>query len=653
MASELGFCVHLLEKFLKFWETNKAPYLEIFLDPVDEAEDHAPGYYAMISSPMDLATMATKLEAGAYADAQAFEKDFYLMIQNCHTYNHGNPNFVKKYADRFVKEFEWEWSEMGRWMSTTRRKLAREAAAASTSAPSTDTRTSGDEIISLPRSSASDAEPESSSRPSPSPSLGSPQGNGMATSRPSASNIASASERGLRVNDSSEDAVDVAVAALRGIMTEQIAVVAAEKDQMAASTLALWGKIWGPERRQISNEMWRAKCFSKITREEWPGSVAAIRVEVLQAWAETVTEQLALVEQEEEAAKAAERAEFLRQLDFDAAPNGSLDASDDLDSLEEKLSAFTRRCTSCSPQAERPGLFTLLRHLLPQKQPSSSPFVLRRGQSPTDALTSKHSVAMPPKQFNTKASKVHSDSTYEDSEPEPQPLRKPRITLKRGKSVLNMNEIDVPIHTRTVTKKPSQDEIYKDLLSRPSANQPLQDQISRSATSKTPQDQIYKDLLSRPVVKEPAPKRQRVSSASPSPAAIAAPASSATIASKSHQDLFNDYTKDLLSQEIEKQAKSLDFSSDSDLSDKARVYGRYLFTAPYQFERTKSTWINRAMERVDKMSMAELRNGGIEKAVKDALIQTIGDETKNQAVLFGQNARDIIRLLKKEDGDKQ
>lgn len=108
-----------------------------------------------------------------------------------------------------------------------------------------------------------------------------------------------------------------------------------------------------------------------------------------------------------------------------------------------------------------------------------------------------------------------------------------------------------------------------------------------------------------------------------------------------------------MSQEIEKQAKTLDFSSDSGLSDKARVYGRYLFTAPYQFERTKTTWINRAMERVDRMSMAELRNGGIEKAVKEALIQTIGDETKSQAVLFGQNARDIIRMLKKEDGDEQ
>ncbi|KAH0034557.1 hypothetical protein KCU78_g2237, partial [Aureobasidium melanogenum] len=549
MATELDFCVHLLVNFQKFWETNKAPYLEIFLDPVDEVEDYAPGYYATIGRPMDLATMATKLENRAYADALAFKADFNLMIQNCRTYNKDNPDLLKKYADRFVKEFEWEWSEMGRWMSTKRRKSAREAAA-SASAPSAAfadpiTSTSGNESPSSPRSSASDAEPESSSRPSPSPSLGSPQGNGMATSSPSASNITSASKRGrqdaeedvddeetpkrVRVNDSSEDAVDVAVGALRGIMTEQIAVVAAEKAELAARTLPPLG----------------AKCFSKISREEWPGSVAAIRAEIQRAWIETVAEQLALAEQEERAAKAVERAEFLRQLD-------------------------------------------------------------------------KHFITMPPKQFSTKASKAHSDSTYEDSESEPQPLRKPRITLKSGKSALNTNETDIPIHSRTMARKLSQDKIYKDLLSRPAAN-------------------------------EAAPKRQRVSPVSSSSANMDASASSATIVGKSRQDRFNDYTKDLVSEEIEKQAEALDFSRDSSLSSKARVYGQFLFTAPYQFERTKRTWMDLAMERVDAMSMAELRNGGIETAVKDALIQTIGDETKNQAVLFGHNARDIIRMLKKED----
>ncbi|KAH0365825.1 hypothetical protein KCU65_g5860, partial [Aureobasidium melanogenum] len=350
MATELDFCVHLLKKFLKFWETNKTPYLEIFLDPVDEVDDNAPGYYTTITSPIDLATMATKLNNGAYSDAQAFKKDFDLMIKNCHDYNGGNPDFIKKYADRFVKEFEWEWSEMGRWMSTTRRKLARDAAvaaAASASAPSTatatpTTSTSGDEIPASPRSSASDAEPESSSRPSPSPSLGSPQGNGMATPRPSACTNASTLKRRrrhaeedvddeetpkrVRVNDSSEDAVGRAVRALREVMVQWMDIVAGEKmatmEAQGGGVWTLWEKIWGPERRQTSTEMWRAKCFSKITRAGWPTSPAAIKAEVEQAWSETSSEQIELMDQEEaaEAAaaairKAAERAAFLRQLE--------------------------------------------------------------------------------------------------------------------------------------------------------------------------------------------------------------------------------------------------------------------------------------------------------------------------------------------------
>lgn len=117
----------------------------------------------------------------------------------------------------------------------------------------------------------------------------------------------------------------------------------------------------------------------------------------------------------------------------------------------------------------------------------------------------------------------------------------------------------------------------------------------------------------------------------------------------SNQDLFDDYTKNLVSMEIDKQIEALDFSRDNDLSDKARVYAKYLFNAPYQVERTKSTWLDLAMKRVDAMSMADLRNGGIETAVKAALIQAVGDETKNQAVMFGSNARDIIKMLRKED----
>ncbi|KAG9747719.1 hypothetical protein KCU73_g7277, partial [Aureobasidium melanogenum] len=236
MASELDFCLHLVDKYLGLWFKGRANFVGPFREPVDEVQDNAPGYYTEIKSPMDLATMRNKLASGLYTDAQGFKADSNTMIKACRDYNNeNNPEFVKQYADRFVKELDWDWREMGRWMSTKRRKLVREAAApASAPSATTDastTGTSGNESPSSPRSSARDAEPESSSRPSPRPSIGSPQGNGMAISRPSASNTASASKRGrqdaeedvddeetpkrVRVNDSSEDAVDVAVGALR------------------------------------------------------------------------------------------------------------------------------------------------------------------------------------------------------------------------------------------------------------------------------------------------------------------------------------------------------------------------------------------------------------------------------------------------------
>jgi hypothetical protein len=150
----------------------------------------------------------------------------------------------------------------------------------------------------------------------------------MATPRPTATTVASSSSnRGrqhaeedvdddetprARVNGSPEDAVDGVMIALRGIMAQQIDEVAAEMEaEMAVRRRALWVKIWGPRRLHVSNEMWRGKCFSTITREEWPRSVAAIRANVSQAFAETCREQLALLRQEEEA----EEADFLGMLE--------------------------------------------------------------------------------------------------------------------------------------------------------------------------------------------------------------------------------------------------------------------------------------------------------------------------------------------------
>ncbi|KEQ85367.1 Bromodomain-containing protein, partial [Aureobasidium pullulans EXF-150] len=94
-----------------------------FLRPVDEVRDNAPGYYARIRQPMDLATMRTKLEGGRYNAAADFKADFDLMISNCYEYNTAGPASLTDLAERFVKDFDWEWEQMARWRSKERSRL--------------------------------------------------------------------------------------------------------------------------------------------------------------------------------------------------------------------------------------------------------------------------------------------------------------------------------------------------------------------------------------------------------------------------------------------------------------------------------------------------------------------------------------------------
>lgn len=72
---------------------------------------------------MDLDTIGDKLRNGLYANATASKADFDLMINNCRRYDVGDQDFVKKHGDRLVKEFNWEWSDMAKWMTMERRRL--------------------------------------------------------------------------------------------------------------------------------------------------------------------------------------------------------------------------------------------------------------------------------------------------------------------------------------------------------------------------------------------------------------------------------------------------------------------------------------------------------------------------------------------------
>ena len=67
----------------------KVDKYSVFAEPV--TEDEAPGYFDVVSSPMDFGTMIKKVKSGAYGKgskaAAKLYKDFLLVFDNCLTYN--------------------------------------------------------------------------------------------------------------------------------------------------------------------------------------------------------------------------------------------------------------------------------------------------------------------------------------------------------------------------------------------------------------------------------------------------------------------------------------------------------------------------------------------------------------------------------------
>jgi hypothetical protein len=66
----------------------------VFSVPVPK--DEFPEYYDQIKKPMDYGTMKAKLEDGEYRSAQAMQKDFVLIMQNCRTFNADSSEIVRE-----------------------------------------------------------------------------------------------------------------------------------------------------------------------------------------------------------------------------------------------------------------------------------------------------------------------------------------------------------------------------------------------------------------------------------------------------------------------------------------------------------------------------------------------------------------------------
>lgn len=68
-------------------------------------------YHTIIREPMDFSTLQSKLSAGDYKSADAFEYDMRLMFRNCYKYN-GPGQPVNTMGRCLEKVFDEKWARM-------------------------------------------------------------------------------------------------------------------------------------------------------------------------------------------------------------------------------------------------------------------------------------------------------------------------------------------------------------------------------------------------------------------------------------------------------------------------------------------------------------------------------------------------------------
>ncbi|XLT38295.1 hypothetical protein HN873_069587 [Arachis hypogaea] len=86
-------------------------YSWVFSKPVDPVALNIPDYFTIISEPMDLGTIKSKLEKNIYSSIEEFATDVRLTFSNAMTYNPPN-NDVHLMAKELSKVFEKKWKDL-------------------------------------------------------------------------------------------------------------------------------------------------------------------------------------------------------------------------------------------------------------------------------------------------------------------------------------------------------------------------------------------------------------------------------------------------------------------------------------------------------------------------------------------------------------
>lgn len=149
-ATELKFCDEVLTEMKK---PKHAAFASAFYVPVDPVALNIPNYFTTIKNPMDISTVAKKLQGGAYQRAKDFEADVRLIFSNCYKFNPaGNP--VREMGRQLEAVFNDKWAAKNQWIS----EHAPAALSPSSSAGSEDEESEEEEEVEQPvQSSAASA----------------------------------------------------------------------------------------------------------------------------------------------------------------------------------------------------------------------------------------------------------------------------------------------------------------------------------------------------------------------------------------------------------------------------------------------------------------------------------------------------------------
>lgn len=111
---ELKFCQHVINELQK---PKHAAVGFPFQTPVDPVALNIPHYHKVIKQPMDLSTIASKLNHGQYENAKEFEADVRLMFYNCYKFNPpSDPVF--EMGEKYEGVFNNKWAERLRWIES-------------------------------------------------------------------------------------------------------------------------------------------------------------------------------------------------------------------------------------------------------------------------------------------------------------------------------------------------------------------------------------------------------------------------------------------------------------------------------------------------------------------------------------------------------